>query len=72
MQLVVDSVEDVNRQIDINGISYARKVMIQCGLALDINGTWRINQLSPYLQEIIATYQQYFDGQEVPLFGRLA
>ena len=46
--------------------------MIRCGLALDIDGTWRINQLFLHLQEIIARHEQYFDGQEVPLFGRLA
>ena len=72
LQLAVDSVEDVNSQVCINGISYARKAMIRCGLALDIDGTWRIDQLFRHLQEIIARYQQYFDGQEVPLFGRLA
>ena len=72
LQLAVDSVEDVNSQVCINGISYARKAMIRCGLALDIDGTWRIDQLFPHVQEIITRHQQYFDGQEVPLFGRLA
>ena len=71
MQLAVDSVEDVNSQVCTNGISFARKAMIQCGLALDIDGTWRINQLFPHLQEIIAMHQQYFDGPKEPLFGRL-
>jgi hypothetical protein len=65
LQLTADSIEDVNRQIDIDNMSYARKSMIRYGLALGAGGTWSINQLFPQLQQIVAKHQQYFEGLEV-------
>ena len=66
LQLAADTIEDVNQLIDCDNMSYARKSMIRCGLALGLDGTWTINQLFPHLQEIIAKYRQYFEGLEVP------
>jgi hypothetical protein len=43
LQLATDSIEDVNRQVDIDNISYTRKSMIRGGLALGIDGTWSVN-----------------------------
>jgi hypothetical protein len=43
LQLTADSIEDVNMQVDINNMSYARKSMIRCGLALEAEGTWSVN-----------------------------
>jgi hypothetical protein len=34
LQLAADSVEDVNKEIDYNNMSYAMKAMIRCGMAL--------------------------------------
>jgi hypothetical protein len=31
---------------DANGIGYARKAMIRCGLSLDVTGQWQLPQLS--------------------------
>jgi hypothetical protein len=53
-------------QRDANGLTYARKAMIRCGLALDVTGKWRIQQLTPQLQTIIATHRNHFDGEVVP------
>ena len=39
LQFLVNSVEDVNKQIDSSNISYARKARIYCSLAYSINGT---------------------------------
>jgi hypothetical protein len=64
--LATDSIEDVNRQVDIDNMSYVRKSMIRCGLALGTDSTWSINQLFPQLQQIVAKHQQYFEGLEVP------
>jgi len=50
LQLDVDSVEDVNRQVDCNNMSNARKAMIHCGMALGVDGSWSLNQLFPHLQ----------------------
>jgi hypothetical protein len=66
LQLAADSIEDVNRQVDIDNISYAIKSIIRCSLALEADGTWSINQLYPQLQQIVAKHQQYFEGLEVP------
>ena len=66
LQLAADSVRDVNVQRDANGLTYARKAMIRCGLALDVTGEWHIQQLSPQLQTIIAEHRNHFDGEPVP------
>jgi len=58
------AVDRVNRQRDENGISYARKAMIMCGLALNTNGNWEIEQLTPALQTIIRKHRHHFDGEE--------
>jgi hypothetical protein len=66
LQLAADSVEDVNQQVDSDNISYSRKTMICCGMALALDGTWSVAQLFPHLQEIVAKHLQYFQGQDVP------
>jgi hypothetical protein len=66
LQLVANSVEDVNKEVDCNNMSYAKKAMICCGMALGIDGSWSINQLFPHLQDIVAKHVQYFQGQDVP------
>jgi hypothetical protein len=66
LQLAADSVEDVNKEIDCNNMSYARKAMNRCGMALDVDGSWNVNQLFPHLQDIVAKHVQYFQGQDVP------
>ena len=48
LQLAIDSVEDVNREVDCN-ISYAKKAMICCNLALRLDGSWRVGHLFPHL-----------------------
>jgi hypothetical protein len=66
LQLATDSVEDVNQQVDSDNISYSRKAMIHCGMALALYGTWSVAQLFPHLQEIVAKHLQYIQGQDVP------
>ena len=70
LQLAADIVEDVNREVDCDNISYARKAMIRCGLALGLDGSWNEGQLFPHLQDIIAKHLQYFEGQELPNLNR--
>ena len=69
LQLVADSVRGVNLQRDANGLTFALKAMIRCGLALDVTGQWHIQQLSPQLQAIIATHRNHFDRKAVPPSG---
>ena len=57
-------VRDVNDQRDENGITYARKAMILCGMSLNTNGIWEIGQLKPELQNIIRKHRAEFDNPE--------
>lgn len=52
----------MNSQKDENGLTYARKAMILCGIPLDTTGKWEISQLKPELQEIIKAQKIYFDN----------
>ena len=56
LQLVANTIEDVNILIDFANMCYTRKIMIRCGLALTINSFWTTNELFPHLQEIIAKH----------------
>jgi hypothetical protein len=42
LQLAANSIEDVNQQVDCDNISYSRKAMIRCGMALALDGTWSV------------------------------
>ncbi|RLN69414.1 hypothetical protein BBJ28_00022260 [Nothophytophthora sp. Chile5] len=57
------AVQEVNAHRDENGLTYARKAMIRCGLSLDVDGKWSTCQLFPHLQEIIKKYPSHFDGE---------
>ena len=64
LKLAADSVRDVNMQRDENGLTYARKAMIRCGLSKNINGKWEKDQLFQHLQDIIDLYPECFNGKE--------
>ena len=65
LRLADECIKAVNEKTDENGISYARKAMIRCGLAKDITGSWSESQLFQHLQNIINDYREYFDGKPV-------
>ena len=44
---------------------YAQKAMIRCGLSLDVDGIWRIEQPFPHLQEIIHEHRRHFNGEPI-------
>ncbi|KAE9037386.1 hypothetical protein PF005_g18230 [Phytophthora fragariae] len=67
LELAADAVKAVNLQKDKNGMSYARKAMIRCGLSLGIDGTWSVTQLYPHLQEIVKKHRSHFDGEPVDI-----
>ncbi len=54
--------------IDKDGMSFARKAMLQCGLGLK-NDAWKISQLKPELQGIIHENRSHFDGELAPSIG---
>ena len=60
LQLAADVIQDINRFVDSDNLSYAKKSMIRCSLALGIDGTWSVNQLFLHLQEIIENISHIF------------
>lgn len=65
LKLVTNAVESVNETKDSDDMSLARKVMIQTGMAMNVNGKWELEQLHPDLQAIATKYRHHFDGQVV-------
>ncbi|KAE9040393.1 hypothetical protein PR001_g7088 [Phytophthora rubi] len=65
LTLAAKAVRRVNAQRDKNGLNYARKAKIRCGLSLDVDGKWRVEQLFFHLQEIIRKYPDEFTGKHV-------
>ena len=68
LQLVADSVQDINQQLDCDNMTYARKAMIKSGLALNVGGTWNVHQLFPHLQELVAKHEPYLANKFWPKY----
>ena len=66
LKLVATAVQEVNNCRDSQGLTFARKAMIRCGLSLDVTGQWHIGQLNPDLQNIIKNQQPHFGDEPVP------
>lgn len=58
-------VRDVSEKRDKDGVLLVRKAMISCGMALNLNGLWEEQYISPEFQEIIAKYRDNFNGAPV-------
>lgn len=56
LQLATKSFRAIRAQRDTDGVSYARKAMLRCGMALNLNGKWEQMQLLFELQGIIRNY----------------
>ncbi len=52
LRLAADVTREVNMVRRKDGVRFARKAMLQCGLGLK-NGVWKISQLKPEHQGII-------------------
>nr|KAE8934151.1 hypothetical protein PF009_g15863 [Phytophthora fragariae] len=61
LEMAAKAVRRANAYRDRSNLNYARKAMIRCGLSLDVDGVWRVEQLYPHLQEIIKKYPGEFD-----------
>ncbi|DAZ94459.1 TPA: hypothetical protein N0F65_003495 [Lagenidium giganteum] len=53
LELAAEVIKEVNAKRDKNGLNYAQKTMIRCGMSLGADGKWSTAQLFPHLQEII-------------------
>lgn len=62
LKLASNSVRDVNRQRDSDGVSYARKALIITVIALNTNGLWDETKLIPELKRIVSKHSDYFNG----------
>jgi hypothetical protein len=73
LHLAAKAVQLVNAMHDADGIGYARKALIRCGLSLDVTGQWHVPQLSLELQQIVGKHRAHFDGEAVaPYRARIA
>ena len=45
--LAKQAVQDVNNRWDADGTTYDRKAIIRCGMSLNLNGRWEVEQLTP-------------------------
>ena len=54
LEIAATAVRAVNGMRDSCGLTYARKSMIRCGMALDVSGRWHESQFTPELQQILA------------------
>ena len=64
LRIAAEAVAVINSQRDENGLTYARKAMIMCGMALNTNGKWEETQLKPELQHIINKHHDLFENPD--------
>ena len=63
-RLAAEVVPGVNAQRDADCLTYARKALIICGIALNTNGKWEEGQLKPELQQIINKHRYILENQD--------
>lgn len=61
MELVRDCVNELNNKT-CQGIAMARKAIIMCELIPDVDGVWKIEQLSQELRDVVNANLSYFHG----------
>ncbi len=64
LKLVKEVVDEFNERT-IGNISFSRKSLMMCGLISGENGVWEVGQLTDELQQVVKSYVQYFNGQEL-------
>lgn len=62
LQIAAKDVNTVGVERDTDGVTFVRKAMVRCGLALSLNGVWEEKQLFTELQRITQKYKANFDG----------
>ena len=67
--LAARCVREVNQQRDADGIGFASKAMVITGLALNTNGRWEVQQLTPELQRIVQKHHTVFDCARTTAMG---
>lgn len=62
LKLGAEAVHTARLRTDDNGLNYARKAMILCGLSLDTDGIWRVKQLKKELRDLVQGHRALFDS----------
>ena len=64
---ILELAETVKNKVnEITGhdvVSLVRRAMMHAGLSKDLGGTWRVEQLSSKLQELLEKYTENFAGE---------
>lgn len=63
LMLAASVVREVSNSGDCDKVLYCRKAMIGCGIALNLNGRWKKQQLFPHLPTIVEKYPENFNGK---------
>jgi hypothetical protein len=63
LKLSADTIREVNKK-ETNGLTWSRKAMIRCGLALGLDGHLKLDQLSKDLQDIVKKYLDDFSRKK--------
>jgi hypothetical protein len=69
LQLLSKVLTELNEKKDKNGMSWAQKAMVGCGLGLDRDGKWTTEMLFPKLRLVIEKYPDYFNLLKNPYEG---
>ena len=65
LELAATAVRAVNGMRDSYDLTYARKSITRCGIALDVSGRWHESQLTPEIQQDIGKYRIHYDGTPI-------
>lgn len=66
LKLAAECVHLANAETTKDGMNYARKAMILCGLSLLDDGKWKVEMLSKELQDIVRRFPIKFRGELTP------
>jgi hypothetical protein len=69
LQLLSKVLTELNEKKDKNGMSWAQKAMVGCGLGLNRDGKWTTEMLFPKLRLVIEKYPDYFNLLKNPYEG---
>lgn len=61
LTLTAKSLAEARKLVYENSASFGLKAMVRCGVSLDVDGKWRVEQLKPEFQSLIRGYQKRFD-----------
>lgn len=61
LQLAVRFIRELNEHRDPDGINFSIKTILSTGLALNVNGQWKVQQLTPKLKRIVQKHKNVFD-----------